>query len=109
MHRHPPLVEPEEDRLRLDALHPETHEVRYPVDGIAVAHDAPDPRSRIAGDSVGELALPVRLVCEPPVGGDLGGGGAEADHGGHVLETAAPGAFLGAPDDEGWQPQAAAH
>ena len=109
MHRHAPLVEPEEDRLRLDALDAEADEMRHSIDGIAVERHAADPHRRVTSDALGELALSVRFRGEPTVGGHLGGRRAEADHGRDVLEPAPPGTFLRASDDERREPQAAAH
>ena len=69
VHRHAPLVEPEQDRLRLDALDAEADEMRHPIDGIAVERHAADPLRRLVRDAVGELALRTRFGGEPTVGG----------------------------------------
>src|SRR5207237_896291 len=87
-------VEPEEDRLRFDALDAEADEMRDPIGGIAVEGHAANPRRGVVRDAVRELALRTRFGGEPTVGRNFGGGGAEADHGRDVLEPTAPAGWI---------------
>ncbi len=54
MHGHAPLVEPEEDGLRLHALDPETHEMWQPVDRIAEDRQPLDRLGPLTQQPLGE-------------------------------------------------------
>ena len=78
------------------------------VDGIAVALDVGHRGQRRVDEAVGERPCPGGFACDAPVG-ELGGGRAEADDAGDVLDATAASALLRAAHDERREPEPAAY
>ena len=110
MHGDAALVEGEEDRLGLDAVDAEAHEVRAGTSSgspkrSTPAHGGQRPR----GEPVGQARAPRRPRVRAPPSASSAAAAPKPTMRGHVLDAAAPGPLLRAAHDERREPQPAPH
>src|SRR5579875_366486 len=111
MHGDACAVQPDHDRLRLDASDPDTNEVRQSAGGVRIA-DEWDTRDRQGSiEQRGDLAASGRLFKMHPlvaVSGQRGRRSSESSNSKDVLEAGTARSLLGSADNEGLDPQTGA-
>ena len=107
MHGDPRLVEAEQDGLGLHPCDPDTHDVRDPVDGVAIGDDAVD-RTGSLQQALCVTPSGLGLLGPAPGLGQCGGGGSETDGADDVLQAGTASSLLLAADQQRVDPQSAA-